>query len=465
MLCPRADLWLKIGRTCNCCLGCFGMGLVLALSGVALLDLAEIYRSDVPSVSQLITTRCVGGLLGSLLGGKLYDTYNTQLMSVVMMALASISVLMIPLSGILWVAHVMAFIGGISFGAFDTGANVWIIKLWPENSSPALQVFHLAFGVGCLVAPLIAEPFLSKVASVTSFNETQNLTEYLTSNETSYTTLEPLELLNQTSPEYGTTTVHYAFGMVSAFHLILVVSMLVLYFIDKADFKPGKSNDEAGSDKKVEDVRFTRIVVALLSAYVCVYVALECTCSQMLTAYAVKSDLHFSKSSASRVAAVYFFCFAGSRLAAALMTIKVSSFQILVGAHVILAVAAVMLVIWGSTSSSVLWAGSALNGIGQGPVYAAAVAWTVDYIVMSNKMMSIVIVTAGIGALSPPLLVGLFLDRYPNLFLYVCFGALLLCVAFFVGMYFYVRRRPLLSASKEVCANRTGDKARDMSSF
>ncbi|XP_077549778.1 sodium-dependent glucose transporter 1B-like isoform X2 [Haemaphysalis longicornis] len=399
------------------------------------------------------------------IGGKLYDTYNTQLMSILMMALACVSVLMIPLSGSLWLAHVMIFVGGMSSGAYDTGSNVWIIKLWPENSSPALQVFHLAFGVGCLVAPLIAEPFLSTAASVTSFNQTSNLTEYLTSNETGYTTFEPLELLNQTTPEHAPSTIHYAFGIVSAFHLILVVSMLVLYFIDKADFKPDKSNDQAGATKKVEDVRFTRIVLGLLCAYVCVYVALECTCSQMLTAYAVKSDLHFSKSSGSRLAAVYFFCFAASRLAAALITIKVSSFQMLVGAHVILAVAAVMLVIWGSTSSMVLWAGSALNGIGQGPIYAAAVAWTVDYIVVSNIMMSLVIITAGIGALAPPLLVGQFLDHTPNLFLYVCFVALWLCVAFFVGMYLSVRKRPRLSARKELCVNGTDEKHDDMFSI
>ncbi|KAK8779280.1 hypothetical protein V5799_019372, partial [Amblyomma americanum] len=41
-------------------------GLIIALTGVALLDLVEIYRSDISSVSHLITTRCVGSLVGSL---------------------------------------------------------------------------------------------------------------------------------------------------------------------------------------------------------------------------------------------------------------------------------------------------------------------------------------------------------------------------------------------------------------
>lgn len=410
------------------------MGLIIALTGVALLDLVEIYGSDISSVSHLITTRCVGGLLGSLLGGKLYDTYNVQTMSILMMLMACVTVLMIPLSGSLPLAHVMVFFYGISSGAFDTGANVWIIQLWPENSSPALQVFHLAFGVGCLVAPLIAEPFLSAAghSSLTNLTTTTNVSEYTTSNDTAL----------------DESRIYYAFGIASAFHLVLVVAMVALYLIDNADVM----QEVAGCKKESseEEVRFSRILLALLSAYVCVYVALECTTSQMLTAFAVKSELHLSKSVASRVAAVYFFCFASSRLAAALVTIRMSPFRMLVLSHVVLVVAAAVFVVWGATDGAVLWACSALMGIGQAPVYAAVVAWTVAYINISNKMMSIVIITAGIGALSPPLLVGQFLDGSPHLFLYVCFVAVLLCVGFFVGIYFYIRKKPRLNVGGTV---------------
>ncbi|XP_050042099.1 sodium-dependent glucose transporter 1A-like isoform X2 [Dermacentor andersoni] len=461
MLSPRAQLWLKLGRTCNLSLGCLGMGLILALTGVALLDLVEIYDSDISSVSHLITARCVGGLLGSLLGGKLYDTCNVQTMSILMMVLACVTVLMIPLSGSLPLAFVMVFFGGISSGAFDTGANVWIINLWPENSSPALQVFHLAFGVGCMVAPLIAEPFLSTGHVGSLLNQTgTNLSEYLILNDTGYSPSEPL-----TGREGS--RVYYAFGIASAFHLALVVAMVALYLIDDADTKPPQEgNVTVGCRKESpENVRFSRTMLALLSAYVCVYVALECTSSQMLTAFAVKSELHLSKSAASRVAAVYFFCFAASRLAAALVTVKLSPFQMLVLSHVIIAVTAAVFLVWGSSNSAVLWACSALTGVGQGPVYAAAVAWTVAYVNMSNKMMSVVIITAGIGALSPPLLVGQFLDHSPNLFLYVCFVAVLLCVAFFVAMHFYVRKRPILNADKEVCVNGTYEKPLEMLSL
>ncbi|KAK8778251.1 hypothetical protein V5799_020408 [Amblyomma americanum] len=451
---------LRLGRTCNLSLGCMGMGLILALTGVALLDLVEIYGSDISTVSHLITTRCVGGLLGSLVGGKLYDAYNVQTMSILMMVIACVAVLMIPLSGSLVLAHAMVFLGGMSSGAFDTGANVWIIRMWPENSNPALQVFHLAFAVGCVVAPLIAEPFLSTGVGREALNQTDNLTTYLTTNDSSYSPFE--QFLNGTGEDMhaaGESRVYYAFGITSAFHLLLVIAMVVLYFIDSSDVKPTQGGE--GDASKTEDVFFSRALLALLSAYVCVYVALECTTAQMLTAYAVKSDLHFAKSIAARLAAVYFFSYAASRLAAALVTIKMSPFQMLVLSHVMLVVAGAVLFVWGSSSGPALWACSALMGIGQGPVYAAVVAWTVSYINMSNMMMSIVIITTDIGALSPPLLVGQFLDHIPDLFIYVCSVSVLLCVAFFVAMYFYVRKRPLLDVKRET-ANGPQEKPHEM---
>lgn len=451
MLSKRGLLWLKLGRTLNLDLGCFGMGLVMSLTGVALLDLVEIYESDVKTVSHLITTRCVAGLVGSLLGGKLYDTYNTQVMSILTMVTAVASVLMIPISGNLALAHFVVFVGGVGFGAFDTGGNVWIIKLWPQNSSPALQVFHLSFGIGCLVAPLLAEPFLSTIPTDDDEIVTDNPVAF---NESTYFLYPTNQTHNLTLPVES--RVHYAFAIASGFYLIPMISMIVLYFIDNSDFKPPKKNHlEQALDKEeaAEDVRFSRVLLGLLAAYVCVYVALECSSGQMITAYAVKCDLHLAKTTASRIAAVYFLCFAGSRVIAALIAIKVTSYQMLVGSHAILAVTAVVMLMWGNSSEAVLWACAALLGLGQGPIYGAAVAWTVSYINMSNGMMSLIIVTAGVGAMAPSLLVGQFLEYNPSVFLYVCFVTVVLCIVVLLAMFLFTRKRPMLIHVKEKCLN------------
>ncbi|XP_050032903.1 sodium-dependent glucose transporter 1A-like [Dermacentor andersoni] len=444
----QARLWLNLGRTFNLGLGNLGMGLSVALTGVALLDLVEIYDASVSSVSYLITTRGIGNLIGSLLGGKLYDTYNTQVISILTMILSSITVLVVPLSGYLAVAHVMVFFEGLSLGAFGTGANVWIIRMWPENSSPALQAFHLAFGIGGLIAPFIAKPFLSPVAGGNSssiLNHTFGMAEqaYLTANHTSDLSKELLELGSDSGHGSGKSQVHYAFAIASALNILLVISMIVLYFVDRADFKPQEPSNtdpaEAVIAQPASAVRFTRTVLAMLCAYVCVYVVLECSSSEMFATFAVKSDLHFTKEAASRVVAVYFFCFSAGRLSAVLLTIKVSVFWIIIASHIVLLPTAVVLAMWGSSRATVLWLGSALTGFAQGPLNAGVTAWTAKYISITNKMMSLVVVTGGVGSMSPPLLVGQFLESSPDVFLYVCLAAASLCIVVFVTMCVYVR--------------------------
>ncbi|XP_050032898.2 sodium-dependent glucose transporter 1A-like [Dermacentor andersoni] len=468
---PRVRLWLNLGRTCNVSLGNLGMGLITALAGVALLDLGEIYGTNISTISHLITTRSVGGLLGSLLGGKLYDTYNTQLTSILMLLLTSVTVLMVPLSGVLLVAHVMVFFMGLSLGAFGTGANVWIINMWPEDSSPALHIFHFAFAVGSLVAPLIVKPFLSRGGADNSnfLREVANLSYSFepTYNETGSQSSAVKTLSDEGAVEgSGESTVYYAFAIVSAFYLFLVLSMALLYCVDNSDFRRrparGLDGSEAKGSEKREDVRYSRISLALLSVFECVYVALECTTSQMLTTFAVKSDLHFSKPDASRVVAVYFFFFAASRLVAAIVAMKVSSLVTLIFTHAVLVATSAAMTVWCSSNALVLWVGSAITGFGQGPIKAAVVAWTAEYISISNKMMSVVVVTGSIGNLAPALLVGQFIDRSPDSFLYVSLGAVLLSVVIFLVMYAYMSRRRLLKSHADVQITAGAEKPGDM---
>ncbi|XP_049524123.1 sodium-dependent glucose transporter 1A isoform X2 [Dermacentor silvarum] len=455
----RNKLWLDLGRTCNLSLGNLGMGLVIGIRGVALLDMAEIYGTSIASISYLITTCGVGNLIGSLLGGKLHDTYNTQLVSILATAATCITVTMIPLSGILALAHVNMFLCGLSMAAFSTGANVWIIRMWRENSSPALQLYHLAFGIGGFAGPFIARPFLSNSdgGNSTAPNTTDNV--YLNQRNIAYPPVNLVELANSSTAQNGTgeSSVYFAFGIVGAFCLILTISMIVLYITDNADFKPAIPEDESSTaaEEPCNPALFTRIIVATMCMYIGIYVALEWTTSQMVASFAIKSELHFSKSLSSRVESVFFFSFAASRLTASLITIKVSAFWMLVSAHVILLPTAVTLALLGSSSSTVLWLSSALFGVGQGPIYAALISWTSGHINLNNKMMSLVVLTEGIGSMSAPVIVGQFLDKDPNVFLYVCLTTVALCAVIFISMYLYVRRARRRSDDKELLVNKT----------
>ncbi|XP_037571433.1 sodium-dependent glucose transporter 1C [Dermacentor silvarum] len=369
----------------------------------------------------------------------------------------ALAVTMIPLSGILALAHVTIFLCGLSVAALCTGANVWIIRMWTENSSPALQLFHFAFGIGGFVGPFIARPFLSNSdgGNATTSNTTDNV--YLTQNNIAYPPVNLVELGNSFAAQNGTgeSRVYCAFGIAGALLFIPTVSMIVLYIIDNVDFKPStpEGDSSAGAEEPRNTVWFTRIVLAIMCLYIGTYVAFESTTSQMMASFAVKSKLHFSKSLASRVESVYFLSYAAGRLTACLVTIKVPPFWVLVSAHVILLPTAVTLALLGSNSSTVLWLSSALFGFGQGPIFASLVSWTAGLININNKMMALAAVTQSIGSMTAPVIVGQFLDNDPNVFLYVCLMTVALCVVSFATMYLYVRRARHRSDDKELLIN------------
>lgn len=98
-------------------------GFIFSLTGVMLLDMAEICHTDVSRASHIITSRCIGGLVGSLAGGKFFDTYNTQVTCIVTQVISVFTMVLTPIGGSIVLAYAMSFITGLGLGAFDTGTS------------------------------------------------------------------------------------------------------------------------------------------------------------------------------------------------------------------------------------------------------------------------------------------------------------------------------------------------------
>lgn len=408
-------------------------GLFFSVTGVALLDLADVYATDVGSVAQLVTTRGVGILAGSFVGGRLYDRLNTQLLSVVLTLLTAAGVAATPSCKQLVYAHGVSVLAGFSMGALDTGANVWLINLWPNGCGPVLQVYHLAFGVGAFVAPFVAEPFLSVNVS--------------SSADASANNTGPWAHVSGMLPSEGATTVSAesqlscAFGIVSGFIALVAASMFTVYLLDRSDCKPpgGDQSSQPGSG------RFAYTLVAFLGAYIMVYLGLECSYGQMLTTFAVESDLQMTKSEAAYLTSLYFLTFTVARIGSVLWSVFAGPSCILVTCQVLLTVTFALLTVFGASSTTWIWTLSGFAGVSLAAVFAAAVSYAVQFVVMTNRLMSMVTVAASLGTMAPPLLVGLFIERHPMVFAYVCFVAALVMSALYFAMYLVTRGKPLLT--------------------
>ncbi|XP_052695012.1 uncharacterized protein LOC128173369 [Crassostrea angulata] len=137
------------------------LGLCIAIPGPTLIDLKERINTDTTHMALIFTARSVGYLLGSLVGGFLFDHFDKQLLLMVTLIVAALATSIIPWSLTLTVLTVMMSLQGMSMGVLDTGGNAYCVRIWGKKSPPYIQAMHFAFGVGAFIAPLLSQPFLS----------------------------------------------------------------------------------------------------------------------------------------------------------------------------------------------------------------------------------------------------------------------------------------------------------------
>ncbi|GAB1601743.1 hypothetical protein Ahia01_000452700 [Argonauta hians] len=147
-----------------------GIGLCLAIPGVTLLDLKDRVGTTTEYISYIFTARSNGYLLGSILGGILFDHFDTQLQLSFTLLLTSVATITAPWCTSLIFLAIMISFQGIAMGVLDTGGNVFCMRIWGEQSGPYIQAMHFAFGAGAFIAPLLAKPFLAPDAGVADSN-------------------------------------------------------------------------------------------------------------------------------------------------------------------------------------------------------------------------------------------------------------------------------------------------------
>ena len=140
--------------------------MVAASLGPTLPGLAENTGSDIAQISYLFTARSFGYLLGSLRGGRAFDRVKGQsLMAGLLFCMAGMMAL-VPLARSLWFLAALLLILGLSEGAIDVGGNTLLVWVHRERVGPYMSALHFFFGIGALIAPLIAAQFLLRTNEI-----------------------------------------------------------------------------------------------------------------------------------------------------------------------------------------------------------------------------------------------------------------------------------------------------------
>lgn len=143
-----------------------GLGMTAASLGPTLPGLAENTNSNIAQISFLFTARSFGYLLGSLRGGRAFDRLKGQpLMAGLLFCMAGMMAL-VPFAKLLWLLTALLFILGTAEGAVDVGGNTLLVWVHRERVGPYMNALHFFFGIGALLAPLIAAQFLLRTNDI-----------------------------------------------------------------------------------------------------------------------------------------------------------------------------------------------------------------------------------------------------------------------------------------------------------
>lgn len=131
------------------------IGLVAAIIGPAIPGLADNVSGTLAALGSLFTVRSLGGMLGSLLSGRLYDRVAGHRILVLTLLLLAFAIALVPLARSLWILWIFVFFTGMGESFLDVGVNSQLIWTYRERSAPYLNALHFFFGIGALLAPLL----------------------------------------------------------------------------------------------------------------------------------------------------------------------------------------------------------------------------------------------------------------------------------------------------------------------
>jgi MFS transporter, FHS family, Na+ dependent glucose transporter 1 len=142
------------------------LGLMIAAEGPTLLKLAEHTSSALDQISSIFLFGSLGYLLGSYIGGRLYDRVPGHRFMAGVLIFLGITIALVPMASSRWVLFTVALVSGLFKGALDVGCNTLLLWVHNETVGPFMNGLHAFFGVGAFISPLIVAQVLTLTGDI-----------------------------------------------------------------------------------------------------------------------------------------------------------------------------------------------------------------------------------------------------------------------------------------------------------
>ena len=131
------------------------VGMSLSVLGPALTELRDRSGADIGDIGVLFMGQSLGYICGSILGGRLYDRFDGHRVFAGALAILAVGLIVIPMFDTRAGMFVAFVITGLGASITDLGANALLMWELKAAGGRAMNLLHMFFGVGALLAPLL----------------------------------------------------------------------------------------------------------------------------------------------------------------------------------------------------------------------------------------------------------------------------------------------------------------------
>ena len=334
--------------------------------------------------------------------------------------------MMIPFSPSLPFFFGLCAISGWAKGSIDAGGNVLCLDIWQgeKDSGPYMHSIHFAFAFGAFGAPILAENFLHVQGCNT------NSTENRIGTDISHPCFVDEDTVVKNSPG-----IEVLYPILGTFTLFVSIGYLAYGIKDLKEICQQKTScfsyKELNNNEKTNSNNCC-VMITVILMFLFLYDGMEVMYGTYIGVFSVQSNLHLTRQWGARVTAVFWGSFASMRFLAIFVAVKLSPFGTLVFSFVMSVVGSTLLAIFGDSSIEALNIFTAFMGIGMASIYASSMLWMDQYMTVTNKIGSLMTISASIGADSFPLFLGQFIDTFPMILMYMQVGVVYACILLFM---------------------------------
>ncbi|NWR47389.1 MFS4B protein, partial [Regulus satrapa] len=421
------------------CASFLGLGMSIAVLGPTFPNLAANVGKNVSDIYYIFVGRSLGSLVGSMIGGVLFDCMNASLLLALSMLGTTAGLYAIPwCNDSLLLTILMSVIGG-SMGILDTGGNVLALNTWESEAGPHMQALHFSFAAGAFLAPILAKMALGG-------SESDQLAGAEKTNQSVLKLVPTASAASATPAPNDPNAEEFLWSYIIIGTYILITSIFFFVLYSKTSSAKDKSK---ASEKKNRLAKYHWPLVSLLFVFFLFYVGAEVTYGSYVYTHAMVFA-EMTESEAAALNSVFWGAFAVCRGAAIFGAAFLSPCTMIVLSLISSAASSSALAFFAHYRAS-LWGGTAVYGASMATVFPSGISWIEQYTVVEGKTASLFVVGAALGEMCIPVAVGYLQGRFHHIpiVMYTAFVTSVVTVVLFPVMY-KLANAPQENDSKQV---------------